>query len=317
MASLVSSYRPTANGTDAPYQPNVSNSNTPKQSGNFPTLKLNDGNEIPVFAFGVGSALTNGEHILNATSAAIRNGFYHLDGAEVDGNEKALGDAIKRSGLPRSQFFVTTKLWTVATTVKASLDASLERLGLDYVDLYLVHWPQVAKTPDQLQQIWAEMEAVKQSGKARSIGVSNFVQEHLETILRTAKVKPAINHVEFHPYLQHGNLLDFHRQQGIATGAYGTLAPLRKGAPGPVDSIFTSLARKYQVTESEIAIRWAMDQGIAVATTSTSEERIQGYSRRIPSFKLSPDEIQEISQLGRQKHFRGYFTDIYRDEDRR
>lgn len=235
----------------------------------------------------------------------------------VYGNEQDLGTAIKRSGVPRSQLFITTKVWTVATNVKAAFDASLERLGVDYVDLYLVHWPQIADTPDRLQQIWSEMEAIKESGKAKSIGVSNFLQDHLETILRTARIKPVINQIEYHPYLQHGNLINFCRQHDIATAAYSPLTAITKGRPGPVDDIYMSLANKYGVTESEIALRWIMDQGIVAVTTSTSAPRIQGYMNMLPSFKLTSAEIQEISHLGNQKHFRGFFNDIFSSGDRR
>lgn len=233
------------------------------------------------------------------------------------GNEKELGNAIRKSGVPRSQLFVTTKVWTISTTVKAAFDASLERLGLDYVDLYLVHWPQVAETPDRLQQVWAEVEEIHASGRARSIGVSNFLQEHLETIFRTAKTKPVINQVEYHPYLQHGDLVDFHRRHGIATAAYGPLTALTKAQPGPVDDIFVSLARKYGVTGSDVALRWIIDQGIVAVTTSNSEQRVRGYISKLPSFKLTPAEVQEISHLGSQKHYRGFFNDIYGPNDRR
>lgn len=233
------------------------------------------------------------------------------------GNERGLGVAIRRSGVPRQQFFITTKVWTVATTVKAAFEASLERLGLEYVDLYLVAWPQIADSPARLQQIWAEMEAIRETGRARSIGVSNFLQEDLETILRTAKVRPAINQIEYHAYLQHRSLIDFHRRNDIATAGYSPLTAITKARLGPVDNVYASLARKYGVAESDIALRWVLDQGIVAVTTSSSEGRLQGLMTKLPSFKLTPDEIQEIGERGMQKHFRGYFNDIFADNDRR
>ncbi|OTB14846.1 hypothetical protein K445DRAFT_12623 [Daldinia sp. EC12] len=296
----------------------------PKQTSSssiapLPTLKLNDGNEMPMVAYGLGMAFSQAdtEHIVNSALRGIRGGFNHLDAAEAYGNEKGLGIAIRNSGVPRSQLYITTKVWTVATTVKAAFEASLERLGVDYVDLYLVGWPQIADTPDRLQQIWAEVEAIKQSGKAKSIGVSNFLQDHLQTILKTAKIKPAVNQIEYHPYLQHGNLIDFHRQNGIATAAYSPLTAITKARPGPVDGIFASLAKKYGVSDAEIALRWAIDQDIAVVTTSTSEERLYSLRRKLPSFKLTSSEIAEITELGKRKHFRGFFNDIFAPEDRR
>ncbi|KAI0843788.1 NADP-dependent oxidoreductase domain-containing protein [Hypoxylon sp. FL0890] len=283
-----------------------------------PTLRLNDGNEIPMLAFGPGSVFSGQpDQVFNSALSAIRNGFYHLDVAEVDGNEQQLGSAIRQSGVPRSQLFITTKVWTVGTTVRAAFDASLERLGLDYVDLYLVNWPQIADKPDRLQQIWAEVEAIKESGRARSIGVSNFLPEHLDTILRTARVKPAINQIEYHTYLQHDNLINFHRQHGIATAAYAPLTPITKARPGPIDNIFLSLAKKYGVSEADIALRWVIDQGIVAVTSTSSEERLQSLRRNLPSFKLTQGEVQEISYLGKQKHFRGFFNDIFDAGDRR
>ncbi|KAI1381448.1 Aldo/keto reductase [Hypoxylon crocopeplum] len=307
------------NSIGSTFQPDASGGAGPKQTGSIPTLKLNDGNEIPMLAFGLGTALYNGESglVINSALTALKVGFHHLDGAEVYGNEKELGIAIKQSGVPRSELFVTTKAWTIATTVKAAFDASLERLGLDYVDLYLVHWPQIASTPQRLQEIWAEVEAIKESGRAKSIGVSNFLQEHLETIFKTAKTKPVINQIEYHPYLQHGTLVDFHRQHGIATAAYSPLTAITKASPGPVDDVYAALAKKYGVTMSDVGLRWVIDQGIVAVTTSSNEQRLQGYLSKVPSFKLTPSEVAEISELGRQKHFRGFFNDIYGSDDRR
>ncbi|KAI1780553.1 aldo/keto reductase [Hypoxylon cercidicola] len=307
------------NSIGSTFEPAATNGAGPKQTGSIPTLKLSDGNEIPMLAFGLGTALYNGESdlVVNSAVTAIKTGFTHLDGAEVYGNEKDLGIAIKKSGVPRSQLFITTKLWTLSTSVGAAFEASLERLGLDYVDLYLVHWPQIADTPEKLQQVWAEFEAIHASGRAKSIGVSNFLQEHLETIFKTAKTKPVINQVEFHPYLQHGGLVDFHRQHGIATAAYSPLTAITKAQPGPVDDIYAALARKYGVTTSDVALRWVIDQGIVAVTTSNSDQRLQGYLSKIPNFSLTPAEVQEISHLGKQKHYRGFFNDIYGSSDRR
>ncbi|KAI0181889.1 aldehyde reductase 1 [Hypoxylon sp. FL1284] len=309
MSSIGSSFKPAADTTGT----------GPKQTGSIPNLKLSDGNEIPMLAFGLGTALSrkDSELVISCALTAIKAGYTHLDGAEIYGNEKNLGIAIKQSGVSRSDLFVTTKLWKITTDVKTAFDASLERLGLNYVDLYLVHKPQVADTPGQLQQVWAEVEAIHASGRARSIGVSNFLQPHLETILATAKTKPAVNQIEYHPYLQHGDLLEFHRRHGIATAAYGALTAVTKAAPGPVDDYYAAVARKYGVTEGDVALRWAMDQGVVAVTTSKNEQRLKAYLAKLPSFKLTPAEIQEISRLGAQKHFRGFFNDIYGPEDRR
>lgn len=221
-------------------------------------------------------------------------------------NEAGVGAGIKASGVPREKLFVVTKVvGTKDQDVQASLDASLSKLGLDYVDLYLVHLPFAAGSPEGLQSIWAQMEAIKGSGKVKSIGVSNFTQEDLEIVLKSAKTLPAVNQIEFHPYLQHDGLLDFHRQHNIATCAYSTLAALVAASPGPVDDAYAELAQKYGVTDSDIALRWCLDQDIVAITTSKSEKRLQGYLKNVFRFKLTPDEVQRISELGKQKHYQG------------
>lgn len=201
--------------------------------------------------------------------------------------------------------------------VQKAFELSLSKLGVDYVDLYLVHAPYLASTPEELQDVWRSMEAIKESGKAKSIGVSNFLQEDLETVLKTARVPPAINQIEYHPYLQHGDLIEFHRKNDIAVSAYGPLTAVTKAKPGPLDSTYTELAKKYGVTEADIALRWVLDQGIVAITTSANEQRLQGYLRKLPSFKLTPKEIETVSELGKQKHFRGFWNDKFDKDDRR
>ncbi|KAI1480774.1 Aldo/keto reductase [Daldinia eschscholtzii] len=270
---------------------------------------MNDGKTIPMLGYGLGTANMNIGHedVVKATRMAIKSGYYHLDGAEMYGNEAALGVAIKESGIPRDKLFVTTKvLGRPGQDVHVSLDTSLEKLGLDYVDLYLIHQPFTA--PSELPRMWAEMEAIKSSGKAKSIGVSNFLQSHLEDILKTAKVVPAINQIEYHPYLQHGSLVEFCHKNNIAVSAYSPLTAITKTRPGPVDEVYASLAEKYAVTEADIAIRWCLDQNIVAITTSSSKERLEGYKTNLAKFKLLPDEVKQISDLGSQKHYRVYYN---------
>lgn len=152
--------------------------------------------------------------MIDIVKFAIDTGYTHLDGAEMYNTEEELGTAIKQSGVAREKLFVTTKVIHNIEDIPGAIDASLKKLGLDYVDLYLIHEPFFAKGDDAvLQKKWAEMEAVAASGKAKSIGVSNFLKPHLEAILKTAKVRPAINQIEFHPYLQHGDLLAYHKNK--------------------------------------------------------------------------------------------------------
>lgn len=138
------------------------------------------------------------------------------------------------------------------------------------------------------------MEAMKNAGLAKSIGVSNYLPEHLEFILASCSIPPAINQIEFHPYLQHPDLLKYHKEKGIATSAYGPLTAVTKGAGGPVDGILKALAKKYAVSEGEICLRWCIDQDIVAITTSSKEQRLSDYLRAM-TFKLTPKEIETVS----------------------
>ncbi|KUJ09109.1 putative NAD/NADP-dependent indole-3-acetaldehyde reductase [Mollisia scopiformis] len=316
------------NSTTASYQSSHShedgNSGTPpKQMGAIQNLKLNDGNEIPMLGYGLGTARYKPDpnspddpELVKTVVMAIKAGYYHLDGAEVYGNEKELGTAIKEAGIPREKLYVTTKIsGTKVQNTQEAFELSLKKLGLDYVDQYLIHAPYFAKSDADLQAKWADMEAIHASGKTKSIGVSNFLKPELEAILKTAKVVPAINQIEYHPYLQHGDLVDFHRKHKIATSAYGPLTAAVRAKPGPLDGTYDQLARKYGVTPGEIALRWVIDQGIVALTTSGSEQRLKGY-QKVAQFKLTPKEVEEIAELGKQKHYRGFWKDKFAPDDR-
>ena len=158
------------------------------------------------------------------------------------------------------------------------------------------------------------MEQLKAAGKARSIGVSNFLQSHLETILKTATVTPCVNQIEFHPYLQHGNLVPFQESKGIKTVSYSGLVPITLAKGGPLDPLLSALATKYAVSESEILLRWALDRGCVSITTSSKESRMASYLRTL-TFKLTPQEVQEISEVGQQKHYRAFWRDKFAADD--
>lgn len=213
---------------------------------------------------------------------------------------------------------MTTKWkFTEGVAIEEAFSASLKRLKLDYVDLYLIHHPFWAKTPEELQKAWGELEAIKESGRARSIGVSNYLQEHLETTLQTAKIPPAVNQIEFHPYLQHGDLIDFCRRNRIAVEAYGPLMAITKAPGGPVDPIYQALGKKYGVGEADIALRWCLDQGIIAVTTSRNEQRLRTFTSNLVAFKLTPGEVEDIAETGKKKHFRGFYTAKFAEDDRR
>jgi len=294
----------------------------PKQMSVLQNMKLNDGNEIPVMGYGFGTARykadSNGPldpEIVKTGLMAIKAGYYHLDGAEVYGNEAELGKAIKDSKVPREKLYVTTKIsGTKVQDTKEAFELSLKKLGLDYVDQYLIHAPFFANSPEDLQAKWADLEAIHATGRAKSIGVSNFRKSELEAILKTAKIVPAINQIEYHPYLQHGDLINFHRKNNIATSAYAPLTAVVKAKPGPLDTTYEQLARKYGVTPGEIALRWIIDQGIIVITTSGSEHRLKAY-QKVAQFKLTPKEVEEISEIGKQKNFRGFWQNRFAADD--
>ncbi|KAB2579601.1 putative aldo-keto reductase family 1 member c13 protein [Lasiodiplodia theobromae] len=295
----------------------MANINTP-----IPSLKLNDGNSIPMLGYGTGTAWykTGDESqidrsLVESTKVAIKLGYTHLDGAEMYKTEPELGLAIKESGVPREKLFVTTKVYGNLADIKAAIKLSLKKLQLDYVDLYLIHAPFFAKSDEELQAKWKEMEEVQAAGLAKSIGVSNYLPKHLEATLKTAKVVPAINQIEFHPYLQHSALIDFHKQHGIATQAYGPLSAATKAKPGPIDEFSAALAKKYAVSEGEIALRWCIDQDVIPITTSSKEQRLSDYLRAA-TFKLTPAEVKELKELGEKKHYRGFWNDIFSPEDR-
>ncbi|KAI9813897.1 MAG: hypothetical protein M1832_006044 [Thelocarpon impressellum] len=288
----------------------------------IPSLKLNDGNEIPLIAYGTGTAWYKSSpsadvdrSMVEAIKTAIRLGYTHLDGAEVYNTERELGAAIRESGVPRESLFVTTKVMGGIADIPAAIEASLKRLQLDHVDLYLVHQPFFAKTDEDLQIAWAAMEGVKRSGKARSIGVSNYLPAHLDATLRKASIPPAINQIEFHPYLQHPELLAHHKRLGIATSAYSPLTSLTRARPGPADDVITRLATAHGVSEAAIALRFCIDQTIAAITTSTKKARLAEYLQAT-TVRLSEAEVAEIAAAGAKKHFRGYFNARFAADDR-
>ncbi|KAF2878326.1 2,5-diketo-D-gluconate reductase-like protein A [Massariosphaeria phaeospora] len=280
----------------------------------IPFLKLNDDTSMPMLGYGTGTGwFKTGDEskidqaTIDGIKTAIGLGYTHLDGAEMYKTESELGIAIKEGGVPREKLYVVSKVNKNVDDIENALKASLKKLQLDYVNLYLIHIPFWAKSDEDLQRAWATMEAVQKAGLTKSIGVSNYLPQHLAATLKTATVPPVCNQIEFHPYLQNTELLAFHKQHNIATTAYAPLTAVTKASPGPVDNYLAGLAKKYAVSEGEISLRWCIDQDVVPITTSAKEQRLSDYLRTT-TFKLTPVEMAKIAELGRQKHYRGFWA---------
>jgi 2,5-diketo-D-gluconate reductase A len=264
----------------------------------IPTVTLNDDNTIPVIGLGVGE-LSESE-TEQAVSAALEAGYRMIDTAAAYGNEEAVGRAIAASGVPRDELFVTTKLATEDQGYQASPDAckaSLQRLGLDYVDLYLIHWPggEHGKYVDS----WGGLMKRKEVGDARSIGVCNFHAEHLANVIDLSFFTPAINQIELHPLLNQAELRAINADYGIVTEAYGPLG-VGKLLDNPA---IVSIAAAHDKTPAQVLIRWSIQLGNVVISRSSSAERIKS-NLDVFDFELSADEMDTLNGLDDGTRFR-------------
>ena len=254
------------------------------------TATLRGGVEIPLLGLGVYQSRP-GEETLRAVEAALALGYRHVDTARAYGNERDVAAGIAASGLPRSDVFVTTKLWNsdhgYDETLRAC-DASLARLGTERVDLYLVHWP----VQGLRGETWRAMERILADGKARAIGVSNYTVRHLEELLDGANVPPAVNQVELHPFLQQRPLVGFCRAHGIVVEAYAPLVKARR-MDHPV---LRRIAAKHRVTPARVLVRWALQLGLVVIPKSVHPERIQ-ENASVYGFGLDAEDLAAIETL--------------------
>ncbi|MFD6415790.1 aldo/keto reductase [Streptomyces sp. NPDC060194] len=258
-----------------------------------PTVTLNNGVTMPQLGFGVFQVPD--EETTAAVGAALRAGYRSIDTAAVYGNERGVGRAIADSGIARDELFVTTKLWNADQGYDAALaafDASLDTLGLDHVDLYLVHWPTPAR--DLYLDTWRALEKLYADGRTRAIGVSNFQPAHLERLLDEGTVVPAVNQVELHPGLQQAELRALHARHGIATEAW---SPLAQGAVLD-DEAITAIAADHGRTPAQVVLRWHLQTGNVVIPKSVTESRIR-ENLDVLDFELGAREIDAITALDR------------------
>ncbi|HYU54822.1 MAG TPA: aldo/keto reductase [Candidatus Dormibacteraeota bacterium] len=254
------------------------------------TVKLNNDVRMPILGLGVYQS-PPGRVTRNAVNFALRVGYRHVDTARIYGNEADVGEAVRESGVPRGDLFVTTKLWNSDQGYDSTLracEASLKRLGLDYLDLYLVHFP----VPDLRKETWGAMETLLEKGRCRAIGVSNFTLRHLEELIEESHVIPSVNQVEFHPFLYQKELLKYCQRKGIQVEAY---SPLARGERLKHPRI-TSLATKYSKTPAQLMIRWGIQHGLVVIPKSTREERIRENSQ-VFDFDISDDDMRSLDSL--------------------
>ncbi|MFD5897380.1 MULTISPECIES: aldo/keto reductase [unclassified Streptomyces] len=258
-----------------------------------PTVTLNNGVTMPRLGFGVFQVPD--EETTAAVGTALAAGYRSIDTAAVYGNERGVGRAIAESGLDRDELFITTKLWNADQGHDATLaafDVSLEKLGLDHVDLYLIHWPAPAR--NLYSETWRALEKLLAGGRTRAIGVSNFRPEHLERLLGGASIVPAVNQIELHPGLQQRESRDFHTRHGIVTEAW---SPLAQGAVLD-DEPVTSIAAKHGRSPAQVVLRWHLQTGNVVIPKSVTETRIR-ENLDVFGFELDPREIDAITALDR------------------
>jgi 2,5-diketo-D-gluconate reductase A len=260
-----------------------------------PTIHLNDGHSIPQLGFGV--FLVDPPETERIVTDALEVGYRHIDTAAAYGNEAGVGAAIAKSGIPRDELFITTKLWNSDQGTQSATDAmdlSLEKLGLEYVDLYLIHWPR--PDLDRYLESWLTLEKLQAEGKTRSIGVSNFHRDHLEKILAGSDTVPAVDQLELHPALAQRELRAYGAEIGMHIEAWGPLGQGKYDLFG--EKAIQDAAAAHGVTPAQAVIRWHLQNGIIVFPKSNSRERM-AENFDVFGFALSAAEVEAIAAIDR------------------
>jgi len=260
-----------------------------------PSVLLNNGNSIPQFGFGV--FLVKPEETVEATTHALDAGYRHIDTAQMYGNEAEVGEAIAKSGIDRSEVFVTSKLnngFHRPDDARAAFDLSLEVMNLDYLDLFLIHWPLPTRYDGDFVSTWQTLEEFYREGRARNIGVSNFQINHLNRLAGECDITPAVNQIEVHPYLVQDELRSYCAERQIAVEAW---SPIARGKITD-DPTISEIAGRHNKTNAQVVLRWHIQRGDIVFPKSTKPERIK-ENIDIFDFELGPEDVEAISNLDR------------------
>jgi diketogulonate reductase-like aldo/keto reductase len=265
-------------------------------SSKVPPIILNNGVEMPQLGFGVWQVPD--DEAERAVATALEAGYRSIDTAAIYGNEEGTGKAIAASGVPREDLFVTTKLWNSDQgydSTLAAFDTSLDKLGLEYVDLYLIHWPTPAR--GKYVDTYKAFEKLYADGRAKAIGVSNFLPPHLETLIAETSVIPAVNQIELHPHLQQNAAREYHAEQGIATEAW---SPLGSGQGLLEVPAIVAIAQKHGRTPAQVVLRWHLQLGNVVIPKSVTPSRIK-ENIEVFDFSLDEEDLGAIRALNEDR----------------
>ena len=262
------------------------------------TFKLNNGVEIPSVGFGTWR-MKDKDECEKAIISALQSGYKHIDTAAFYFNEKFIGEAIKKSGVDRKDLFITSKLWNTEHTYEKTMKAffqTLEDLGTDYLDLYLIHWPRPIAFRDTWEEAnaetWRAFEELYAAGKIKAIGLSNFLPKHIDALLKTAKIKPMVNQIEIHPGLERSDVIEYCKERAILLEAW---APFAVGSTFKIP-VLQQLSQKYNRPISQIVLRWFLQNGIVPLPKSITPERIK-ENLNVYDFELSVEDMKIIDEI--------------------
>lgn len=251
---------------------------------------------MPIIAFGTGSVMKDKDGVTAFVEQALDCGFEHIDTSAIYHNEDQVGLAIHESGLSRKELYITTKY--DGDPIQKAVRDSLDKLGLKSVDLYLVHGPKLIEK--DVEGLWKEFEKIKEDGLAKSIGVSNFNVEQLQKVIKTARIKPAVNQINFNPYnyASQKAVVEYAAKHGIVTAGYSGLTPLSRSPGGPVDPVVSTIAARLNISAAQVLLKWVRSKGVVVVTTSSKKERLAEYLEVEELPDLTAAEIAAIDAAG-------------------